>query len=541
MGEYLKKLTVATTISLLILGTVESDKALGSALFLGKYGSKLNFKEFLSSLQNNIKENSAIARRSASANRDIISQNSASKQKIQSLDRQLSNKLDTLSKAEILNQKINNNYQAFLENYKVATGNLEQPKSSALDVDEFKKYTNPDAINQDIRDRYQGLVEPETEELNSGVLDSVQVQDSLALLQSQGWIEADPTQQQKTIGFPLSLTIAISLLIAWRSSSIMLPLLKVLGYSIDQGIGEELREKYGSPKVPDNAIELHDRTFKKVRSLAFKSEKVASEKFGNEEFMLYVRLKKQVEQGIKEYKAISESIKLLEVAISAQSSFLKIESTELRFRSRKQQEFYNFVTDNLEDDIDKEEFRNKIKRKLAEIMPLLNSEQGRASLQSYLKEINTISQHDLGLKLLALFKKYQLEDFAILRTIADIVKRLEAEDLLNHNNLVVLILEHLNVFEKLAPIIGIAEEDNSPETYAKMMQYMGLISRHEAAYGEFSKLIKLLKEWHKPYKSLVTIRETYPAEKYRLPPEFSKDIPGVTIFKKYEKYLDFIK
>ena len=126
---------------------------------------------------------------------------------------------------------------------------------------------------------------------------------------------------------------------------------------------------------------------------------------------------------------------------------MKIESTELRFRSRKQQEFYRFVADSLSDNIDKDEFRNKIKRKLAEIIPLLNSEQGRNALQSYLKEVNQLSQNSLGLKLLALFKKYQLADFTILRTISDIVTKLEARDLLSHKSLVVLILEHLEVFE----------------------------------------------------------------------------------------------
>ena len=63
-------------------------------------------------------------------------------------------------------------------------------------------------------------------------------------------------------------------------------------------------EKFGNSKVPDNAISLHDRTFREVRSLAYKAEKITTEKFGNEEFMLYVRLKQQVEQGIKNTKQL---------------------------------------------------------------------------------------------------------------------------------------------------------------------------------------------------------------------------------------------
>ncbi|MDJ0680749.1 MAG: hypothetical protein QNJ18_12885 [Xenococcaceae cyanobacterium MO_167.B52] len=579
MGEYLRKITLATTISLLSLGTVQANQAYGAALFLGKYGFGFNSEKFFSSSDNSTVPSSVIFRRNSSLNSSISTQTSVSKSSIgETLDKSTSNsdsasktninsaikddllkqkleqQLNSLADAENLNQQIKDNYQTFLDRNNIESENLQQIESTL--INEFGKYTDPDQINQDIRDRYQGLVEAETEqtsllaarkmlissnneigaEFNSTELDAVQVEESLALLQAQGWIKASPTQQQETIKFPLPLTISICLLIAWRSSSIIVPLLKALGYSIDQGIGE----KYGSPKVPDNAVSLHDTTFKKVRSLAFKAQKIASEKFGNEEFILYVRLKQQVQRADKEYKTIAEAIKLLEVAIAAQSSFLKIESTELRFRSRKQQEFYQFVADNLEDDIDKDEFRNKIKQKLAEIIPLLNSEEGRAALQSYLKEVIAISQHNLGLKLLALFKKYQLADFTILKSISDIIKQLEARDLLDYKSLVVLILEHLEVFEKLAPIIGITEEDNCPETYAKMMQYMGLVHRHETAYRDFAKLIKLLKDWQKPYKSLVTIRDTYPADKYRVPPEFTKEIPGVAIFRKYEKYLESI-
>ncbi len=565
MGQYLKKLTVATAISLLSLGTIEANKANSATLSIGKYGSWLNSRELLNSVpRNDLLSSTVVGRRLLSDNSNYsqiatakTNLDSATKDKL--LQQQLEQQLKTVPQAEKLNQKVQDSYQAFLDNPNVASQELEEIETNI--VNELSKYNNPDAINRDIQNRYQGLIDTETEQLNllaarklimaennelgaefnSGGLDARQMQESLALLQSQDWIEASPTPQPETIKFPLPLTVGILLLIGWRASYVVVPLLKALGYSIDQGIGEDLREKYGSPKVPDNAVALHDRTFKELRSLAYKAERIASEKFGNEEFMLYVRLKQQVEQSMGKYKQIGESIKLLEVSLAAQSSFLKIESTELRFRSRKQQEFYNFVADNLENGTNRVEFRNKIKRKLAEIIPLLNSEEGRAALESYLKEVNQISQHSLGLKLLALFKKYQLADFTILRTISDIVKQLEARDLLDLKSLVVLILEHLEVFEKLAPILGISEGENVPETYAQMMQYMGLVYRHATAYDEFVRLIKLLKKWQKPYKSLVTIRETYPAAQYRLPPEFTKDIPGLPIFKKYENHLESIE
>lgn len=463
--------------------------------------------------------------------------------------------LDNLPQVEQLNRQIQSNYQVFLDNNEMATPNSKQIQSSL--INEFDKYTDPNAINQDIQNRYQGAIEPETEQLsllaarkllmsddnplgaefNSGGLDAAQMEESLALLQSQGWIEASPTQQRDTIKFPLPLVVAIGLLISWRGYYIVMPWLKSLWYSIDQSIIEQLRDKYGNPKVPENAASLHEKTFREVRNWAFKAEKITSEKFGSEEFKLYMRLKQEINRGLKEYRKIGKSIKLLEVAIAAQSSFLKIEATESRYYSTKQQEFYNFVADNLEEDVDKDELLNKLKQKLTEITPHLNSEKGIAALESYFEEVNRISQHSLGLNLLASFKKSQLADFTVLRTLSDIIKQIDPKDLFNHTSLVPLILEYLEIFEKLAPIIQISENEISPETYALIMQYIGLDHRQKTAYDDFELLLQILRKWQKAYESLLTIRNEYPAKKYRLPPDFKQDIPGITIFEKYEKQL----
>ena len=272
--------------------------------------------------------------------------------------------------------------------------------------------------------------------------------------------------------------------------------------------------------------------------MATKAAKIDDEKFSQKEFILYLQLRSKVQQGAKEYQQICQSIKYLEVAIAAQSSYLKIEQTELRYRSRKQQAFYKFVTENIRDDLDKKVFQELVKNKLAEIVPLVNTEEGKNALKSYIQEINKISQHDLGLKLLALFKKYQLTDFAILRKVSDLIERVNAQDVLTEKNLMILILENYDILEKLAPIIGIASEDIKPETFTKILQYMGLVKRYEKAFQEFQDLIKVLKQWQKPFNSLKIIREQYPSHQYRIPKEFSEKIPGLRVYQKYEAYLD---
>lgn len=303
------------------------------------------------------------------------------------------------------------------------------------------------------------------------------------------------------------------------------------------GLVDDLQDKFGKPEVPEGTIFMHDRALKDLEKIAQQVGRINADKFGNKEFLLFVKIRQSIEKGLEEYKAIGDRAELLKVAITAQSSFLRIEQTELRFRSRHQQEFYQFVIDSLNQDIDKAKFRNQIKRKLADIIPLLNTEEGREALQAYLKEIDKISEHKLGLKLLALFKQYQLADFTILKRVSAIVNQFKEYDLLTAKSLVTFVINDYEIFEKLGPIIGVSESESSPETYANILQHIGLISRHEKSYEKFQQLLEALRKWQKPYKKISMIRQEYQASEYRLPQEFSQDIPGLNIYKKYEKFL----
>ncbi|MBE9048712.1 hypothetical protein IQ255_30780 [Pleurocapsales cyanobacterium LEGE 10410] len=207
--------------------------------------------------------------------------------------------------------------------------------------------------------------------------------------------------------------------------------------------------------------------------------------------------------------------------------------------SRKQQEFYQYVADNLSDsdDLDKEAFAQKVKQKQTEIIPLITTEEGKGAIDTYVKELNILSKYQLGLKLLALFKQYELQDFSILKTVADVVESLAAKDLLSADNLISPVLENYETFEKLGPILGISEAESSPKVYARILQVIGLTNRHGKAYLEFGQLVELLKKWEKPYKTITMVRQEYTADKYRIPPEFKEEIPGISTYQKYAEYL----
>ncbi|MGF1542450.1 MAG: hypothetical protein ACFCU5_18740 [Pleurocapsa sp.] len=552
MNTQIQKFTLAVTILLLSLVTVKTSPANASVLFTGKYASLEKTIKLISLLQreqilanlsqgneiliaatetnNTVQKNQLIANSIVRRNTDLDINNE--------LEKSLAQSVDNLRSAEELKAVTSN----FVENF---TSNSQKSKG----------LPNADQINQDLQNRYSNVVEADTETtgliqsrkllnfIDSSVAqnddtNSENLKQTIALLQSQGTFGEIINTKSGNVTLPQATIIGILISIGLFTTTILAPLAKVFGEILDEGIIGDFKEKYGKPVVPEGSVFFHNRTLKELTNIAGKAEKLDSEKFGSAEFLLYFRIKRKIENKVPEIIEFNHSVELLRASIIAQKSFLRLEQTELRYRSRKQQEYYQFVTDNITDNVDKQEFRNKVKKKLAEIIPLINSEEGRNALEGYSKEVNIISQYDLGLKLIALFKKYQLADYRILKDVSDLVEKLEAKDLLEPKTLVSLVIEHYEIFEKLSPIIGIKEKDLSPETYSKVLQLIGLINRHEESYVKFKQLIAILSTWNKPHKSLIMVREEYTSDKYKIPPEFKQEIPGLNVYKKYEKYIE---
>jgi hypothetical protein len=305
----------------------------------------------------------------------------------------------------------------------------------------------------------------------------------------------------------------------------------------EDGIFEIIRKKSGKPKVPEDVASRHETTFKELKKFTNQAEKVDEQLPKSKDFSLFVKFNQAVKQGDREFKKLFNSVQLLKAALDTQNSFFKIEQIESRFCSYQQQEMYKFVEKNLSENINITEFRNSINNKLAEIIPLLNTDEGKQALQAYLKEINTISEHELGLKLFSLFKQYQLADYTILKKISDILSLLEGKDLLDRANLVNLVVENYQIFEKLSLILGVSQSKNSSDIHATILQYVALLYRHKDSYDKFEQLLNILKKWGKPYQTIVTLRQEYNSSNYRLPKEFFQPIPGLNIYKKYEKYV----
>ncbi|MGK7942209.1 MAG: hypothetical protein AB4062_19040 [Crocosphaera sp.] len=305
----------------------------------------------------------------------------------------------------------------------------------------------------------------------------------------------------------------------------------------EDSLVEDLLDKLSKKQVSESALFLHNREMTDLQVFAKTAEAIDNEKFGKEEFLVFVKMQYLLRRGINEFAGLYESLQLLKVAIDAKDCFISIDQTELRYRGTKQQHFYKFVERLLEDHEDKAAFREQVQMRLADLIPQVKTEEGRTALQSYAKNLDQLSENELGLKLLSLFKAYELADYSILRVISEMIQSLGKRDLLDFKGLVALVRVNYDVFEKLRDIIGLSERQSTPETYTIMIQFIALSNRHAISYMKFDDLIKVMRKWFKPYYAMIGIREEHPPTEYKQPKEFKEPIPGLEIYEKYKKWL----
>ncbi|WP_373543441.1 hypothetical protein [Chamaesiphon sp.] len=293
-------------------------------------------------------------------------------------------------------------------------------------------------------------------------------------------------------------------------------------------------DRFRKPQILESDKFLHQRNFEKLAQITNQAENMNAEKFGNTEFMRFFKIKSYIARSIGEYANLDETIEMLAIAIAAQNSFSTIDSAESRYCSSGQQELYKFVNGLLTQNLDPAAFKEQIDRKLQEVLPLLKTAEGKIALEAYVQAVSKISNNSLGMKLLLLFNKYQLDDYSTLRSVSNTIAQLESEDLLNLDSLLLLVMVKYNVFEKLGPIVGVEDKYNRPETYAKMLQYIDLKSRHETSYQKFQEFLLIIKKWEVHYQSIVNLRQKYTAHEYRLPKEFNTQVPGLELYQKYK-------
>lgn len=287
-------------------------------------------------------------------------------------------------------------------------------------------------------------------------------------------------------------------------------------------------------QVPENDIRQHRRDLTNLKYLVQKAENLDSEKFQNNEFSMFSKIKSYIAHNVYEYADLNAVVDMLNVAIAAQKSFAAIYQIESQFHSKIQQDFYDHVTNYLNrEELDRVELKKKVLRRAEIVCGELKTEEGRVAIATYASEIVKVSENDFGVELLRLFKKNHMSDYSIIGKIGESIDRLDGKDLVDLDGLMLMVLEKSNAFEKIGAVLDLREEANSPDTHRKVLQFIGLKKRYQASYAKFQDLLATVKEFHRYYQSITAIREKYPAKNYRVPIDFTVELPGLKLYKKY--------
>lgn len=327
----------------------------------------------------------------------------------------------------------------------------------------------------------------------------------------------------------------------------------------DDSSSDSLKKK----NVPESSLIIHNQLFSEIKILGSIAKTLDNDFFNQSDFQFFLDIRASFVRNINQYQGLENSAELLRVAIAAQSIFLKIEQTELRYRSLKQQEYYDYIlqilTEEFETEPAQEEengiliaqkqispkkeyspviFKEKLRSKLEEIKATIKSEEGQKALDDYAESIEQLATtKDIGLRLLYLFKKSNIKDLSILRILSDMVDYLQSKDLRKTNAVIDLVRKNQNIFVQVTRIIGLPKSKETLENYAVILQYLGLSKKYEKYSEQFFRLMAIMEEWMNLYTMIENHRLKYPAQEYNLPPEYIKDIPGMEIYQKYENMI----
>ncbi|MBD2395782.1 hypothetical protein H6G11_16175 [Cyanobacterium aponinum FACHB-4101] len=232
-------------------------------------------------------------------------------------------------------------------------------------------------------------------------------------------------------------------------------------------------------EIPESTIQLYTNSFGQLKNIAAIARTIDKEKFTSKEFINFLMLNRQFESNAGAYEGLRNSIELLRVALETKESFLKIEATETRYRSFSQQEFYDYVYNLLVKDMEVAQFQEAIQKQLVRVIPKIKSDEGKAAIQSYVNHLETVCKDKLGLKLLYLFKQYDMSNFSLLRTVGEIADSFYDKDLDSLKEFMVVVQVNADIFLKLGQIIQVPQKKNVPETYAITLQYIALRNRHQ--------------------------------------------------------------
>ncbi len=307
-------------------------------------------------------------------------------------------------------------------------------------------------------------------------------------------------------------------------------------YSGEISLLKRLLSVIKKQEISDLALSLHNTELAELKKIASTLQALDSDKF-NQEFLLYISIKNQLENNQGEYEGLYDFMAILRCGIENNSHFRTIQRIELDYQGKTQLELYKFVFQQLNSNVDKLVFQQSVHQQGKKLISIIINEPIRKVIKSYINALDVISKDEAGLNLLLFFKKYKVANYKIFRTISTFLKSLKKQKLENLKASVLFVKVNYEELEKLGQLIGIPSSSNKPITYAKILQYISLCYKHESLQAHYNQLVDNLLKWQKHHQTIMETRKEYPDHKYKLPAKFTEEIPGENIYEKYKAYL----
>lgn len=176
--------------------------------------------------------------------------------------------------------------------------------------------------------------------------------------------------------------------------------------------------------VPPLALSLHDTEWEELKKIVPTLTMLDNDQY-TPEFFLYIKIKNKLENNLDDYKGLNKFIKIFSFAIKNINHFRTIRRIELDFQSKNLLELYEFIEEQLKINYDPVLFHKLVSHEINELLKVIINEPTKKALLTYKIALDAITQEEAGLNLLLLFKKYQIQDYAIFKIINDILKQLK--------------------------------------------------------------------------------------------------------------------
>ncbi len=297
--------------------------------------------------------------------------------------------------------------------------------------------------------------------------------------------------------------------------------------------------RFRPDSVPDEILTQHDQALKHLQALGKRAILIDNAKFSNQDFLFFVRMHYGLIGGDDEFRGLDEKVELLKAAIEAKNRFIALENTEFMHQGTKQREYYQFVAELLNRNLQRSEFQDHTHTKLQQVTPELKTEEGKVALKIYAQDLDALSNTPMGLRLLSDFERYRFSDYTVLQTVSDTISKISQDDLQDYKQMVVRVMKNLDIFQKLSQVLGVTESEDVPGTYARILQYLSLGYKHKVSYVKFQELISILKKWQPHYQFLKTVREEYSSPHFIQPKSFKQEPVGLAVYQKYKDLLSF--